>query len=83
MKIKIHIALITPNNFAHKAGDGKKTRKHNIKYIHPSLQANCGATQCTYLLEIYKAKERNNDKDYSHTNSLHTFVLPKEQQGVV
>ena len=41
---------ITPNNFRHKSGDGPSTRKRNVSYIHPALQANCGATQCTYLL---------------------------------
>lgn len=49
MKI-INVCYLTPNNFAHKAGDGVSTRKRNINYIHPALQANCGATQCTYLL---------------------------------
>ena len=52
------ICYITPNNFQHKAGDGVKTRKHNVAYIHPSLQANCGATQMTYLL--VKEKEKCN-----------------------
>lgn len=51
---KIPIFLLTPNNFAHKAGDGTKTRKREIRYIHPALQANCGATQCTYLLECWQ-----------------------------
>lgn len=45
------ICLLTPNNFAHKAGDGTKTRKREVRFIHPALQANCGATQATYLLE--------------------------------
>lgn len=44
------ICFITPNNFAHKAGDGIATRKHNIASIHPALQANCGGTQMTYVL---------------------------------
>ena len=45
-----NLCYLTPNNFSHKAGDGISTRKRNIRYIHPALQANCGATQCTYLL---------------------------------
>ena len=45
------IWLLTPNNCAHKAGDGTKTRKREVRFIHPALQANCGATQATYLLE--------------------------------
>ena len=49
--MRIPICLLTPNNFAHKAGDGTKTRKREIRFIHPALQANCGATQATYLLE--------------------------------
>ena len=51
------ICYLTPNNFEHKAGDGVKTRKKNIAYIHPTLQANCGATQMTLLL----AKEIKHD----------------------
>ena len=31
------ICFLTPNNFAHKAGDGLVTRKKNIAYIHPAL----------------------------------------------
>ena len=45
------ICFITPNNFSHKAGDGTATRKHNVSQIHPALQANCGGTQMTYVLE--------------------------------
>ena len=44
------ICFLTPNNFSHKAGDGISTRKRNIAYIHPALQANTGAIQATYLL---------------------------------
>lgn len=44
------LAFITPNNFSHKAGDGLKTRKHNLNNIHPALQAHPGATQATYVL---------------------------------
>lgn len=51
------ICLLTPNNFSHKAGDGVKTRKREIRYIHPALQANPGATQCTYLLEQWECKK--------------------------
>ena len=50
MKTITNVCYLTPNNFQHKAGDGTSTRKRNISYIHPALQANCGATQCTYLL---------------------------------
>lgn len=45
------ICFITPINFQHKAGDGVATRKHNVSQIHPALQANCGGTQMTFLLE--------------------------------
>lgn len=45
------ICFITPDNFSHKAGDGTATRKHNVAQIHPALQANCGGTQMTYILE--------------------------------
>lgn len=47
------VCFITPINFAHKAGDGVKTRKHNATQIHPSLQANCGGSQMTFLLELW------------------------------
>jgi hypothetical protein len=50
---RIKVCLLTPNNFAHKAGDGTKTRKREIRFIHPALPANCGATQATYLLEYW------------------------------
>lgn len=46
-----YICLLSPINFKHKAGDGLKTREHKPTYIHPALQANCGATQATYILE--------------------------------
>lgn len=55
---RIPICLLTPNNFAHKAGDGTKTRKREIRYIHPALQAMPGATQATYLLEWWTNKSR-------------------------
>ena len=48
---RIPICYLTPNNFAHKAGDGVKTRKREVRFIHPTLQANLGTTQLTYLLE--------------------------------
>lgn len=62
MKAITNVCYLTPNNFLHKAGDGTNTRKRNISYIHPALQANCGATQCTYLLvrilmEMVKIKQ--------------------------
>ena len=44
------IAFVVPDNFKHKAGDGLATRNHHLSGIHPALQANCGATQATYLL---------------------------------
>lgn len=59
------IFLLTPNNFQHKAGDGKKTRKHGISTIHPTLQANPGSTQMSYLLEMFeyeKDEDMNNEK---------------------
>lgn len=46
------VAFIVPDNFAHKAGDGLKTRRHHCKNIHPALQAKPGGTQMTYILEI-------------------------------
>ena len=46
-----YICLLAPINFKHKAGDGTKTREKRIAQIHPALQANCGATQATYILE--------------------------------
>lgn len=45
--------FITPINYAHKAGDGLKTRHHNLTLIHPALQAHCGATQETYVMEVW------------------------------
>lgn len=44
------ICYITPINFKHKAGDGTKTRRYNITFIYPALQANCGGTQMTFVL---------------------------------
>lgn len=44
-----NLRLLTPNNFAHKAGDGMATRKRNEADVHPALQANPGSTQATYL----------------------------------
>lgn len=44
------ICFITPINYSHKAGDGLATRRHNISNIHPTLQANPGSTQMTYLM---------------------------------
>lgn len=46
----IPICFITPNNFAHKAGDGLSTRHHNVSEIHPAIVANTGGTQMTYIL---------------------------------
>lgn len=48
------VTIIAPNNFGHKAGTGNTTRNHNITDIVPAIQANCGATQCSYVLEIDK-----------------------------
>lgn len=56
---KVFQCFLTPNNFSHKAGDGVKTRKREIRFIHPALQANPGGSQLTYLLEIFKSKQRN------------------------
>ena len=60
--IKIPVVLLTPNNFSHKAGDGKVTRKRGISIIHPALQAMCGGTQATYLLEQWKGNHMDNSK---------------------
>lgn len=46
------ICFITPNIFTHKAGDRLKTRKHNLSQTPPALQANCGGSQMTFLLEL-------------------------------
>lgn len=54
------ICFLTPNNFGHKAGDGLATRKKNIAYVHPALQANPGSTQMTYVLvrrKVWREKE--------------------------
>lgn len=61
--IHMPIFLLAPNNFAHKAGDGVKTRKHTIKHIHPALQANTGGSQCTYLLELWNLSKVGKDMD--------------------
>ena len=50
MKIIEPICYITPINYRHKSGDGTRTRRHNIAFIHPTLQANCGGTQMTFVL---------------------------------
>ena len=52
--MKKAICYLTPINFKHKAGDGTKTRQRRVAWIHPALQANCGETQATYVLEIWK-----------------------------
>lgn len=57
VKFKEAVCFITPINFAHKAGDGTKTRKHNATQIHPALQANCGGTQMTFLLELWSCNK--------------------------
>ena len=54
------ICFITPINYNHKAGDGTKTRRHNITYIHPTLQANPGSTQMTYLMVEVNANKTVN-----------------------
>ena len=51
--------LVTPLNFKHKVGDGTITRRHNVTQIHPALQANCGSTQMTYVLEVWEDNEYN------------------------
>ena len=45
------LKIITPNNFRHKAGDGLKTRKHEVSDLVPALQATPGTTQMSYVLE--------------------------------
>lgn len=59
MKKHKTIGFVTPLNFKHKAGDGLATRRHNLTQVHPALQANCGATQMTYLLEEWLEDEEN------------------------
>ena len=52
------ICLLTPNNFAHKAGDGTKTRKREVRFIHPALQANCViSVRISQILRIRNAAE--------------------------
>lgn len=46
-----YVCLLTPINFKHKAGDGTKTRERKVSHLCPALQANCGDTQATYVLE--------------------------------
>lgn len=65
------VAFLTPNNFNHKAGDGVKTRKRNISYIHPALQANCGATQATYLLECVDDGQSDSNRTDGQQNGQH------------
>ena len=45
------IAILSPINFEHKAGDGTSTRKRVLTDTVPSLQAKAGHTQGSYLLE--------------------------------
>lgn len=59
----IPICFITPNNFSHKAGDGVATRKHGTSLIHPALQANCGGSQMTFLLELWEVKDSNDKSE--------------------
>lgn len=56
--LKTEMKMIVPNNFSHRAGDGTATRKHLVAEIVPALQANCGATQCSYVLEIRDERHR-------------------------
>lgn len=57
----MNIGLLVPDNWAHKAGDGTKTRKHHLKKdYHPALQANTGSTQASYVLEVDKDGNREN-----------------------
>lgn len=60
------VCLLTPNNFSHKAGDGMATRKREIGYIHPALQANTGSTQATYLMEKQSVTNGNERVDMSY-----------------
>lgn len=71
--------ILAPNNFAHKAGDGTATRKRTIKEIVPALQANCGATQASYVLTASDIKpklvggigEINFGKQYRQGNRIY------------
>lgn len=77
MKTITNVCYLTPNNFQHKAGDGTITRKRNIRYIHPALQANCGATQCTYLLVKIKCEKSeilNHLYDYYNQKFRNDFL---------
>ena len=60
------VCLLTPNNFSHKAGDGMVTRKREIRYVHPALQANTGSTQTTYLMEKQSVTNGNERVDMSY-----------------
>jgi len=51
MQQKYTRRILAPNNFQHKAGDGTKTRKKRIVDIVPSLQANAGGTQQSYVIQ--------------------------------
>lgn len=57
----MNVGLLVPDNWAHKAGDGMKTRKHHLKKdYHPALQANTGSTQASYVLEVeYEVLHQN------------------------
>lgn len=48
----IYAALVVPDNFNHRAGDGTKTRDRHLAQIHPALQASPGTTQLTYVLLV-------------------------------
>ena len=52
------VYILAPINFNHKAGDGTKTREHRVISIVPALQANCGETQCPYVLEVRECSQR-------------------------
>lgn len=51
--------LLAPRNFNHKAGDGIKTRERYQTAISPSLQAQPGGTQQTYVLNCFENITRN------------------------
>lgn len=40
------------------------TRKREVRYIHPTLQANAGSTQATYLLEKQLADNKGKNMSY-------------------
>jgi DNA (cytosine-5)-methyltransferase 1 len=69
--------ILQPINIKHKAGDGKSTRQHSITDIVPSLQANCGNTQQSYvLLDIQPEIKPTIRAEHHNTEDVH-FIQDK------